>query len=193
MTPPRLSPLARRVAVGAGVLAVAGIAAAVVFEVVGADRSAVPPFVVAQTPESELVITTVKIMRGLGASQTLTGADGTRVEIAARLDPDRPPLDIGPERTLFFTVRLKNTGPVRASAELAPGTRLLDGSGGSYPADLSRSVPIDPTLADDWQLEPGDQADLALVVPVRTDTKPFLLSIVHPMGGTPRAEWVFPS
>ncbi|MEU8663573.1 hypothetical protein [Actinoplanes philippinensis] len=127
-----------------------------------------------------------------GESQTLTGADGARVEISACLDPQRPPRDVGPERIMYLSVRLKNTGVVPAPAMPAPGAGLLDVAGHVHSADLSRSLPSEPHPADDPQLEPGEQADWTLVVPVGRESPPLQFSVVLPMRGTPVARWFFP-
>ncbi|MEU4163578.1 hypothetical protein [Actinoplanes sp. NPDC026670] len=126
-----------------------------------------------------------------GWSGTVNGADGARVEISACPDPNRPPLDIGPERTLFFRVRMENIGAIRTPAGFASGTGLLDSLGQVYLADLSRSLPIDPAIAGDPQLDPGEQADLALVVPIRRETVPLQLSVVHPTSRLSIVDWTF--
>lgn len=192
VTPPRLPPAIRLAAVGAVILTGGAIVAYRVTEPPDGDRSTITPVVVPEIPDQRYSTVTLVDRVGPcpGHSVALAGADGARGEISACLDPDRPPLDIGPERTLFFRVRLANTGDARIPARLAPGTGLSDKAGNVYMADLSRSLPTDPDIATDSLLEPGEKAELALAIPVLRETEPMTLSIVHPMDSS-ATWWLF--
>jgi hypothetical protein len=178
-------------AIGAAGVVVLAVTVAVVTKPSAGDRLVTPRMVTTQSagPRGMYVDVTVPGPIGRDERVALTGDNGTRAEVGAKLDLEQPSLDNPGERLVFFEVHVHNTGTVPILARLAPDAWVLDSAGKSYHGDYMRSDMVDMS-ADPPQLEPGWQVDLTAGFPVPKDAKLTRLHIALPLGSsTPSVEW----
>ena len=195
LAPPAPQPRPRRslarLAAGAAIVVALAITVALVTKPATTDRQATPHLVTTPSPGPHGMDVMVTVPGRIGRDEraTLSGDDGTRVEISTRLDLEQPSYDNPGERVVFFKVHVHNIGPVAIVARLARDAWVLDSAGGNHRGDYLRSQMVDVS-ENPPRLEPGWEIDLTAGFPVPEDATLTRLHIGLPIGGsTPTAEW----
>ncbi|MEU8665144.1 hypothetical protein [Actinoplanes philippinensis] len=177
--------------ISAASIAVLAVMVAVVIKQPADNQLVTPHMVTTQSPGPHGMYVEVTVPEPIDRDErlALTGDNGTRAEVGAKLDLEQPSLDNPGERLVFFKVHVHNTGTTPVLARLTSDAWVLDSAGESYRGDYMRSDMVDMT-ADPPQLEPGWEVDLTAGFPVPKDAKLTRLHIALPLGGsTPSVEW----
>lgn len=181
-----------RMAAGGAVAVVLAITAAVVAAPPGGERSAVPRTVVTRSagPHGMYVEVVVPAPAARHERVTLTGDDGSRIEVGAAHQLDQPSYDDASKRNVFYTVHIHNSGTVPIDGRLGRDCWAVDPTGATYRADPMRSHMLDLSDREGRRLEPGWDVELTVGFVIPDGARLIRLHIAVPMGSTmSTAEW----